>query len=85
LPLLFFSDDSLVCSYTTGFKGAGHIFSGESREKRKKVQIFKFRTMYADAEGGWRLFWENDPERKHEWTSFWKLKDDPRITRIVNS
>jgi undecaprenyl-phosphate galactose phosphotransferase len=25
---------------------------------------------------------ENDSARKEEWATFWKLKDDPRVTRI---
>jgi undecaprenyl-phosphate galactose phosphotransferase len=41
---------------------------------------FKFRTMYHDADERLKVILSNDPEAKKEWETYWKLKNDPRIT-----
>lgn len=45
----------------------------------KPISIYKFRTMVADAESWLEHF---DPAQKKEFEENYKLKDDPRITRI---
>ncbi|MBU0677033.1 MAG: undecaprenyl-phosphate galactose phosphotransferase WbaP [Verrucomicrobia bacterium] len=42
----------------------------------------KFRTMHRDAERILEKRIENDPELREEWEKDFKLKDDPRITKI---
>lgn len=42
-------------------------------------RIYKFRSMYADAE---RMIENFTPEQKKEWEENYKLDDDPRITKI---
>ena len=82
LPLLFFPMIVLFVLIQLDSKGPAIFFQERVGKKGRKFRCFKFRTMYADAEERLETVLENDPERKHEWTSFWKLKDDPRITRI---
>lgn len=45
----------------------------------KKFKLIKFRTMVNNAEGMIASF---SPEQKKEWEENYKLKDDPRITKI---
>ena len=48
----------------------------------KAFHIYKFRTMRVDADKMLEEMLENDPELKAEWQREFKLKDDPRITRV---
>ncbi|HPO95417.1 MAG TPA: sugar transferase, partial [Elusimicrobiales bacterium] len=44
----------------------------------------KFRTMYIDADEKLKEILAKDLEKKKEWETYWKLKDDPRVTKIGN-
>lgn len=82
LPLLFFPMMILIVLIHLDSKGPA-IFSQERIGKNGRAfRCYKFRTMYADAEDRLKDLLESDPARKNEWTTFWKLKDDPRITRV---
>lgn len=48
----------------------------------KLFNIYKFRTMKIDADKILEEILENDPTLKAQWESEFKLKDDPRITKI---
>ena len=48
----------------------------------KPFMCYKFRTMYEDAEERLEEILATDPAAKEEWEKFWKLKNDPRITRV---
>ena len=48
----------------------------------KIFRCYKFRTMLKDAEERLREMLEKDEEIRSEWEKTWKLKEDPRITRI---
>lgn len=43
---------------------------------------WKFRSMHKDAEKKLQDLLASDPERKKEWETYWKLKDDPRVTAV---
>ena len=47
-------------------------------------RTWKFRTMVPNAEEALRKKLEQDPELRREWETTYKLKKDPRITRIGN-
>ncbi|HAF96582.1 MAG: hypothetical protein A2X34_08240 [Elusimicrobia bacterium GWC2_51_8] len=47
----------------------------------RSFRCYKFRTMYLDAEERLNAILKTDPKAKEEWEKFWKLKDDPRITK----
>ncbi len=51
-------------------------------EHGRRFHIYKFRTMRVDADRMLEEILENDPVRKAEWQKEFKLKDDPRITRV---
>ncbi len=49
---------------------------------RVKFKVWKFRTMHADAEALLQRKLEEDPVLAEEWSNNFKLKSDPRITRV---
>lgn len=48
----------------------------------KEFKCYKFRTMYVDADKKLKEILEKDPQKREEWQKYWKLKDDPRVTKI---
>jgi len=59
------------------------------RQKRlgknaREFYCYKFRTMYPEAEARLQQILENDKIAREEYEKYWKLTDDPRITRIGN-
>jgi lipopolysaccharide/colanic/teichoic acid biosynthesis glycosyltransferase len=48
----------------------------------KPFRLYKFRSMYSDAEGRLEQILESDPKLKLEYDTFHKLRNDPRITPI---
>lgn len=62
----------------------GHpLFSHERIGYRgKKFQVWKFRTMDIDADEKLRTLLQTCPESRKEWERDFKLKDDPRVTKI---
>jgi Undecaprenyl-phosphate galactose phosphotransferase WbaP len=59
----------------------GRAFFVQEREgeKGQPIRIFKFRTMYSDAEQMLERHLETNPEAHAEWNQFCKLKVDPRV------
>jgi len=62
----------------------GPIFYRHLRvmENGKAFSCFKFRTMHKDADKRLESLLEHNPALKEEWEKTYKLKNDPRITRI---
>ncbi|MDR3338325.1 MAG: undecaprenyl-phosphate galactose phosphotransferase WbaP, partial [Treponema sp.] len=50
----------------------------------KEIEVYKFRSMVADADKKLKVMLEKDPKLREEWEESHKLKDDPRITGIGN-
>lgn len=48
----------------------------------RPIRVWKFRTMYLDAENRLEELLENNPVLKREWERNFKLSDDPRITKL---
>lgn len=48
----------------------------------RKFKVYKFRTMYLDADDRLELLLESCDESKEEWGKDFKLKNDPRVTKI---
>lgn len=51
-------------------------------KKHKTIYIYKFRTMYADAETRLKELLQSNPKLKKEFEQTFKLKNDPRITPL---
>ncbi|MDN3504212.1 MAG: sugar transferase [Rhabdochlamydiaceae bacterium] len=52
------------------------------KESFKTFSIFKFRTMYCDADERLIKMLDEDEEVRKEWAQYYKLKNDPRITKV---
>ena len=70
---------SIVYSSTNGHPLFKHRRIGLNG---KKFNVYKFRTMYIDADKRLEKLLEEDEDRRVEWEKDFKLKDDPRITKI---
>lgn len=62
----------------------GPIFYGHKRVGRygRTISVLKFRSMYQDADKRLEEILKNDIEAKKEWETYYKLKNDPRITWV---
>jgi len=61
----------------------GPLFYSHLRigQKGKPIRVYKIRTMYLDAREKLKEFLEKDQSAREEWGTFFKLKNDPRVTR----
>jgi Undecaprenyl-phosphate galactose phosphotransferase WbaP len=50
----------------------------------KPIGVYKFRSMYLDSKERLERILAADPCSRHEWEAYFKLKNDPRITRMGN-
>ncbi len=48
----------------------------------RSINIYKFRSMYVDAADRLEKMLESSPEIREEWEKSFKLKNDPRITKV---
>ena len=62
----------------------GPVFYRHTRlgKKGRPLRVWKFRTMYVDADERLRAILATDPARKAEWEANFKLSDDPRVTPV---
>lgn len=62
----------------------GPILFSQSRigKNGKEFKIFKFRTMYIDAQERLKHILATDPKAKAEWEASYKFKNDPRVTPV---
>jgi len=82
--LVIFFIPMLVIALLTRINSKGSaIFSQERIGKDDKpFQCYKFRTMYHDAEERFDELLKKSPEAASEWERNYKLKEDPRITKV---
>lgn len=63
-------------------RGPIFYFSTRVGKGSSLFSCVKFRTMYVDAEARLQEMLKNDPAIRKEWETFWKLKEDPRVTWV---
>ena len=61
-------------------KGPAILKQERIGKNSKSFICYKFRTMYHDADERLEVILANSHETKKEWETYWKLKNDPRIT-----
>lgn len=76
----------LVLAVLIKLDSKGPVFYRQRRIGRNghEVKVIKFRSMFTDADERLKTIIETDVEAKREWEQFYKLKNDPRITKIGN-
>lgn len=74
----------LLLAVLIKFDSNGPVIFTQERigKKGKTFKCFKFRTMDINAESLLTEYIRKNPLAEDEWSRHWKLKDDPRITRI---
>ena len=82
--ILFFLFPGVVIALLIKLTSPGRIFYSSKRVGKDGQQIFcwKFRTMYQDADKKLLELLRENPKLKQEWETYFKLKDDPRISKI---
>lgn len=62
----------------------GPVFYRQTRVGRhgRPIRVWKFRSMYADADARLQKILADDPVRRAEWEANFKLVDDPRVTPL---
>ena len=84
LAVLFLFPLGLLLAVLVKCSSKGPVFY---RAKRlglngRPIEVWKFRTMYADADQRLEQLLAENPELKKEWDANFKLKNDPRITPL---
>ena len=66
------------------FAGKGPVFYRANRLGKfgRPIRVWKFRSMYADADARLKTILEADPKLKAEFEANFKLADDPRVTPL---
>ncbi len=74
----------LVIGLLIFINSPGSVFYRHTRIGRggKEFKMWKFRTMYQDADQKLKEMIDTDPAVKKEWEEFFKLKNDPRIIPV---
>jgi Undecaprenyl-phosphate galactose phosphotransferase WbaP len=82
--LLLASPVFLLVALAVKVDSPGPVFFSHERVGRGKrlFRCWKFRTMVEDAQGRLAGILEKDPELRREWAQDFKLRDDPRVTRV---
>jgi undecaprenyl-phosphate galactose phosphotransferase len=78
LPLIFFIGVAIILD------SKGPIFYSQERIGKggKPFKCLKFRTMYRDADSRLKEILDKDEKAREEWQKYFKLKNDPRVTRV---
>lgn len=69
----------IVLAIKLDSKGPAFYVHQRIGKNGKPLRLYKFRSMYINAD---ELFLQFTPEQKAEWEQNFKLRDDPRITRV---
>ena len=74
----------LLIAVLIRLESRGSILYGHKRVGRdgQKIKVWKFRTMVPDADQILQRYLDENPALKAEWEVNFKLKDDPRVTKI---
>lgn len=84
LLLALLSLPLLVIAVLIKATSRGPVIYSQARvgKNRKSFVCYKFRTMYGDAEERLEEMLRNDAGARAEYKTYWKLRDDPRVTPL---
>lgn len=82
--IIIFAPVYLIIALLIKLDSRGPIFYVGKRlgKEKKHIKIYKFRTMYIDAEERLEEMLKKDPKMEEEWNVYQKLQDDPRCTIV---
>jgi len=82
--LVVFSPVFFILAVVIKIDSKGSVFFGHTRvgKRGKTFTCYKFRTMVGNAKETLEELLANDPEARAQWDKDFKLKEDPRITRL---
>jgi len=63
-------------------KGPAIFSQGRMGRNGRPFKCYKFRTMYEEADKRLDVLLNGNPDVKNEWEQHWKLRNDPRITKV---
>jgi len=74
----------LLIAFAVKLDSPGPVLYGHRRlgKNGQPFKAWKFRSMVKDADARLKGFLDKNPERRREWEASFKLKDDPRVTRV---
>ena len=83
IGLIVLSPIFLILAIIIKLDSKGPVFFAHTRYGKdgKKFKMYKFRTMYENAQD---MINDFTPEQMKEWKENFKLKEDPRITKVGN-
>ena len=86
IVLIFFSPLYLLLATLVLISSPGPIFYIQTRVGKdfKQFRCIKFRTMVQDADNLLEVVMARSPQKRQEFSADYKLKQDPRITRVGN-
>ena len=81
---IFISPVLLLLAILVKLDSPGPVFFAHKRigKDGKEFPCLKFRSMCVDADAKLKEYLAANPEAKKEWDAEFKLKDDPRVTRM---
>lgn len=81
IGLIILSPIFLILAIIVKLDSKGSVFFAHTRygKNGKKFKMYKFRTMYENAQD---MINDFTPEQMKEWKENFKLQDDPRITKV---
>lgn len=84
IALIFLLPVFLAITLLVKLSSSGPVFYCSLRigRKGKLFKFWKFRSMHRDADQRLEVMLSSDPKLKQEWQKYFKLRNDPRLTRI---
>ena len=86
VAMVVFSPLFIIIPILIKLMSKGPVFYRHRRlgKNGRQIRVWKFRSMYADADARLKEMLAQDPKLKAEWEANYKLVKDPRITPIGN-
>ena len=84
LLLIILSAPMIVIAILIKVSSTGPAIYSQKRKGKndRTFRCYKFRTMYNDADSRLDDLLKNDTGARDEWNNSWKLREDPRVTKI---